>query len=174
MKKAIKLRESELRRIISESVKKTLNENYNDNGKSYPIDPSDLAQQLYNSGCDFYMFVHNLEKTYEMIKDEKNTSSENDFPNIGKISKNTVFYISIEHTIDGEITPQEVDVLRKISDKYQKNIEYDGETNFFVYDKDALYSFIKDIKRLGLGKDAFIYKGQIPINGWKYIGQITI
>lgn len=137
MKKTIKLRETELRRIISESVKKALNENYNGNEKSFPIDPSDLAHQLYNSGCDFYLFVHRLEKTYEMIKDERNVSSEKDFQNIGKISGYTTFYISI----DNEITPQELDILAKISDKYPQNIEYDGETHFYVYDKDALNNF---------------------------------
>ena len=165
MKKTIKLRESELRRIISESVKKTLNENYNGNEESFPIDPSDLARQLYNSGCDFYLFVHRLEKTYEMIKDEKNASSEKDF-----ISGNTSFYISI----DDEITPQELDKLAKISDKYIQNIEYDGETHFYVYDKDALNNFIKDMKSLGLGRQAYIYKGEEPDYKWESIGKITI
>lgn len=165
MKKTIKLRESELRRIISESVKKAVNENYNSNETSFQIDPSDLAHQLYNSGCDFYLFVHRLEKTYEMIKDEKNASSEKDF-----ISDNTNFYISI----DNEITPQELDTLVKISDKYIQNIEYDGETHFYVYDKDALNNFIKDMKSLGLGRQAYIYKGEEPDYKWEFTGKITI
>ena len=165
MKRTIKLRGSELRHIISESVKKALNENYNGNGKSFPIDPSDLAHQLYNSGCDFYMFVHRLEKTYEMIKDENNE----DFQYIEKISDDTAFYISI----DDKITPQELDVLTKISDKYQQNIEYDGELCFYVYDKDALNNFIKDIKSLQLGKRAYIYKGEYPDYEWELIRKIT-
>ncbi len=170
MKKTIRLKESELRRMISESVRRTLNEDYNGNGKSFPIDPSDLARQLYNSGCDFYMFVHHLEKTYEMIKDENNVNSENVFQNIGKISDSTAFYISI----DDKITPQELDVLAKISDKYQQNIEYGGETYFYIYDKDALYNFIKDIKSLRLGRPAYVYKGEEPDYEWKFIGEITI
>lgn len=170
MKKTIKLRESELRHIISESVRKALNENYNGNVKSFPIDPSDLAHQLYNSGCDFYMFVHRLEKTYEMIKDEKNASSEKDFQNIEKTSDNTAFSIAI----DDEITPQELDVLSKISDKYPQNIEYDRETHFYIYGKDALYNFIKDIKSLGLGRQAYVYKGEEPDYEWELIGKIAI
>ncbi len=62
-KKLIRLTESDLHKIVKESINKLINEN-----QQSTIDPSDLARELFNSGVDFRMFVHKLEKTYEMLE----------------------------------------------------------------------------------------------------------
>ena len=63
MKKLIRLTESDIHRIIKESVNRVLKE-----GQEFPIDPSDLARELFSKGVDFNLFVHRLEKTYEMLQ----------------------------------------------------------------------------------------------------------
>lgn len=72
MKRTIRLKESELKKMIAESVKRVMNE-----GQSFPIDPSDLARELFNNNSDFNLFVHYLEKTYEMLQADKQSDYNN-------------------------------------------------------------------------------------------------
>jgi hypothetical protein len=72
-KKLIRLTESDLHKIVNESVKRVLKE-----GQEFPIDPSDLARELFNNGVDFNLFVHRLEKTYEML--QADNQSQNSDP----------------------------------------------------------------------------------------------
>lgn len=69
MKKLIRLTESDIHRIIKESVKRVLKEE-----QQFPIDPSDLARELFSKGVDFNLFVHRLEKTYEMLQADNQSS----------------------------------------------------------------------------------------------------
>ena len=73
MKRTIRLKESELKKMIVETVKRVMNE-----GQSFPIDPSDLARELFNNNSDFNLFVHYLEKTYEMLQTDKQSDYNND------------------------------------------------------------------------------------------------
>jgi hypothetical protein len=69
MKKLIRLTESDLHRIIKESVKRVIKED-----QQFPIDPSDLARELLNNGIDLSLFVHRLEKTYEILQADNQPS----------------------------------------------------------------------------------------------------
>lgn len=67
MKKTIHLKESKLRNLIYESVRKMINENVN----GYVNRAYRLAEELFQNGIDVYKFTDMIEERYEMLKSEK-------------------------------------------------------------------------------------------------------
>ena len=73
-KNTVRLTESYLKKVISESVKKVLSQ-------QFPVDPAELVRTLYKSDMDIEEFIHRFEKEWDLLRSESYDDDENEMVN---------------------------------------------------------------------------------------------
>ena len=101
----MRLSEKKLRKIVTESVNKVLIES-----QQMPIDPSELAQSLYDNDVDVLGFIRQLESAYRKIN--RNSSTPEGQMKLYQAIKNAESFVEQNHN-NPEVTEAGYALLKK-------------------------------------------------------------